>query len=759
MRRSLSRPVVLSLALAALAACAGTKPTPPSTDEGPSTQPASTQITAVQSEKVAMNKYPQSKKGDVVDDLHGNKVADPYRWLEDADAEDTKAWVTEQNKLTFGWLDKIPARAALKTRLTELWNYERYSPPFVEGEGKETRTYFWKNDGLQNQAVLYVVDAGKDLAAARVLLDPNTLSADGTVALSGMSISDDGKLMAYGLSSGGSDWVEWHVKDIATGADRADVIKWSKFSGAAWSADNKGFYYSRYPEPEKGGDLDQANYYHKVYYHALGEAQEKDALIYEDKDNKTWGFGAGVSEDGAYLIISVWDGTDRRNRMYFQDLKKKGAPVQKLFDAFDASYNFIGNKGSVFFIQTDKDAPRQRVVSVDVKGLKAPEPKLTEVIAQPANKEKIDSVMMIGGGFLVGKLQNAHDVVEFYDIKGKKVRDIPLPSIGSTGGFSGKQNDTETYYSFTSFTYPTVIYKIDLKSGVSTLWKQPNVKFDPAAYETKQVFYKSNDGTEVPMFIVHKKGVVYDGNNPTYLYGYGGFNISLTPAFSPALVAWLERGGVYAQPSLRGGGEFGEEWHEAGMLKKKQNVFDDFASAGRYLIDQKVTTSSKLGIGGGSNGGLLCGASINQHPELFAAGVCMVGVMDMLRFHKFTIGHAWVSEYGSADDKDMFPLLRSYSPMHVALDNVAKKASGAGVQYPAVLVTTADHDDRVVPAHSFKYAAAMQAAQAGDKPILIRVDVKAGHGAGKPTTKQIEEAADRWSFLLAALGAEPMPPL
>ena len=733
------------LALAVLGACAGSQP---------EQKPQVTAVVSQRKQEAPVSKYPKSHKGDVVDDLHGEKIADPYRWLEDADSDATKAWVTEQNKLTFGWLEKIPARAPMKARLTELWNYERFSPPSLEGKGKDRRTWFWKNDGLQNQAVLYVVDADKTTETARVLLDPNTLSADGTVALSGMSVSDDGKLLAYGLSSGGSDWVEWHVKDVGTGVDKADLIKWSKFSGASWTPDGKGFFYSRYPEPEKGGDLEAANYYHKVYYHVLGEPQDKDALVYEDKDNKTWGFGAGVTEDGAYLIINVWDGTDRRNRMYFKDLKKKDAKVQKLFDAFDASYGFVGNVGSLFFIQTDKGAPRQKIVSVDVKGLKAPEPAVKDVIGEPAGKDKIEAVGMIGGGFLVKKLSNAHDVVEFYDLKGKKVRDLPLPSIGTSGGFSGKSKDMDSYYSFTSFTYPTVIYKIDLSTGVSTLWKQPVVKFDPNAYETKQVFYKSNDGTEIPMFIVHKKGLAYDGNNPTYLYGYGGFNISLNPAFSPALVAWLEKGGVYAQPSLRGGGEFGEEWHQAGMLLKKQNVFDDFASAGRWLVDQKITNPKRLGIGGGSNGGLLCGASVNQHPELFAAGVCMVGVMDMLRFHKFTIGHAWVNEYGSSDDKNMLAYLKGYSPLHVAEANVGK-----GVKYPSVLVTTADHDDRVVPAHSFKYTAAMQEAQAGDAPILIRVDVKAGHGAGKPTTKLIEEAADRWTFLLAALGVEPMPPL
>lgn len=691
--------------------------------------------------------YPESKRGDVVDEYHGTKVPDPYRWLEDPDAPDTVAWVQAQNKVTFDWLGKVATRDAMKQRLTTLWNYERYSAPFVEGKGKNRRTYFWKNDGLQNQAVLFVVDAaGKE---PRMLLDPNALSADGTVALAGMAISDDGALMAYALSTGGSDWMEWRVKDVATGTDKPDVVKWSKFSGASWTPDNKGFFYSRYPEPEQGADLEQANYFHKVYFHTVGESQDKDQLVFEDKDNKTRGFAAGVTEDGAYLVITAWEGTDRRNRVFFKDLKKKDAAVVKLFDAFDAGYSVIGNVGSTFYVLTDKDAPRQRLVKVDVKGLKAPEPKLIEVIAQPA-KDKIESVTMIGGGFLVKYLRDAHDVVEFFDLKGKKVRELPLPTIGTSGGFAGKSKDTETYYSFTSFTYPTVIYKLDLKSGVSTLWKQPKVAFNVDDFETAQVFYPSVDGTKIPMFIVHKKGLKLDGTNPTYLYAYGGFNISLTPSFSPALIGLLEQGFVFAQPNLRGGGEYGEEWHEAGMLKKKQNVFDDFASAARYLVAEKYTSHAKIGIGGGSNGGLLVGASLTQHPELFGAGVAMVGVMDMLRFHKFTIGHAWVSEYGSADDAGMFPTLRGYSPLH----NLKP-----GTSYPPTLITTADHDDRVVPAHSFKFAAAMQAAQGGQAPILIRIDVKAGHGAGKPTSKLIDEAADRWSFLMASLGATPMPAL
>ncbi|MBI1949133.1 MAG: S9 family peptidase [Deltaproteobacteria bacterium] len=736
-------------ALLAPVACATAEPaTPP--PAAPPTE-AKAPAPAPPPERSVKLAYPKTTKGDVVEELHGAKVPDPYRWLEDPDSAETAAWVKAQNEVTFGWLERVPARAAIKARLTELWDYERYSPPSIEGKGKDRRTFFFKNNGLQNQSVLYAVDPGQKGAddKPRVLLDPNALSADGTVALSGSAVSDDGKLMAYSLSSGGSDWQEWRVKDVATGTDRPDVIKWSKFSRAAWTPDNKGFFYARYPAPKEGDALEEANYFHKIYYHRLGEPQDKDQLVVEDAEHKTWGFDPYVTEDGKYLVVTVWDGTDRRNRLWFKELGKKGAPLVKLFDDFDAAYGFVGNQGSTFFIQTDREAPRQRVVAVDVNGFKAgAKPALKELIAQ-ADKDKLESVTMIGGGFLVQWLQNAHTVVTFHELTGKKVRELPLPTIGTTSGFAGKSKDKQTFYAFTSFTYPTVVYQLDLDSGVSTLWRQPTVKFTPADYETKQVFYPSKDGTQIPMFLVHKKGVVFDGKNPTYLYAYGGFNISLTPQFSPGLIAWLERGGVYAQPTLRGGGEFGEDWHAAGMLEKKQNVFDDFAAAADWLVANKVTRADKLGIGGGSNGGLLVGASITQHPEKFGAAVAMVGVMDMLRFHKFTIGHAWVSEYGSADDAKMFPVLRAYSPLH---------ALKAGTKYPATLITTADHDDRVVPAHSFKFAAAIQEAQAGETPVLIRVDVKAGHGAGKPTTKVIEELADRWSFLLAALGVEQLSP-
>ncbi len=711
--------------------------------------PTTAALTPTKESRMA-SRYPQAKRDATVDDLHGTKVADPYRWLEDPDSADTTAWVTAENKVTFDWLARVPSRPALKARLTELWNYERYAPPSVEGTGKTRKLYFFKNDGLQNQSVLFTQDLKGDKPS--VLLDPNALSADGTVALSGMSVSDDGKLLAYALASGGSDWVEWHVKDTVTGRDLPDVVKWSKFSGASWSKDGTSFLYARYPEPKAGDSLEEANYFHKVYRHTLGTTQDKDVLMVQDKEHKTWGFDAQFTEDSKYIVVHVWDGTDRRNRLWLMD-NKPNAPLVKLFDDFDASYGFVGNVGSTFFITTDLTAPRQRLVSVDVDAFAkakhkdaATKPVLTEIVAQHA-ADKLEGVAMIGGGLLVTWLQNAHNVVSFHSRDGKKLRDLTLPAIGTTSGFEAKQNDMEAYYAFTSFTYPTVVYHLDLKTGVSTEWKRPTVKFNPDDYETQQVFFSSVDGTKIPMFIVHKKGLKYDGTNPTYLYGYGGFNISLTPAFSVPLIAWLERGGVFAQPSLRGGGEFGEEWHQAGMLKNKQNVFDDFTSAARYLVASKITSSARLAIGGGSNGGLLCGASITQHPELFGAAVCMVGVMDMLRFHKFTIGHAWVSEYGSADDKDMFPTLLKYSPLH----NLKK-----GTRYPATLITTADHDDRVVPAHSFKFAAAIQDAQAGQAPVLIRVDVKAGHGAGKPTSKMIDEAADRWSFLLGALDVEKL---
>ena len=676
--------------------------------------------------------YPNTTSVGQEDDYHGTVVKDPYRWLEDPDADDTKAWVNAQNKVTFGYLEKIASRKSFQDRLTTLWNYERYSPPFKKGEW----VFYKKNDGLQNQAVLY---KQKGLAGApEVLLDPNTLSADGTVALAATAFTDDGKLMAYATSGSGSDWMTWKVRDVVTGKDLDDTIEWSKFAGASFTKDGKGFFYSRYPAPKDGDAFEQSNYNHKVYYHRLGTAQSADQLVVEDTTDKEHGFDAHVTEDGNYVVVHVWKGTDRRNRLWILPLEKQGMPektpaVVKMLDGFDAAYMFVGNVDDTFYVQTDNGAPRSKIVQMKLTD--AAPATWTDVVAQ--SEDKLEWAKRFGGGLLVGWLHNAHDKVTFHKLDGTLEREVELPTFGSARGFSGKSDDTETYFAFTSFTYPTTIFHLDVKTGTRTEFRAPKVDFNPADYDVKQVFYPSKDGTQVPLYIVHKKGLELNGKNPTYLYGYGGFNISLTPSFRVKHVAWLEKGGVYAMANLRGGGEFGEEWHAAGMLGQKQNVFDDFASAAEYLIAEKYTSAKHLGIGGRSNGGLLVGASITQRPDLFGAALAGVGVLDMLRFHRFTIGHAWVSEYGSADVKEQFPFLYKYSPLHNA-----KPAN-----YPATLITTADHDDRVVPAHSFKFAATLQRAQQGTEPVMIRIEQKAGHGAGKPTSKQIEEAADEWAFL------------
>ncbi|HEX5736080.1 MAG TPA: prolyl oligopeptidase family serine peptidase [Blastocatellia bacterium] len=676
--------------------------------------------------------YPASKKVDQVDDYHGIKVADPYRWLENADAEDTKAWVEAQNKVTFAYLNEIPAREQIKQRLTKLWNYERYGAPFSEGG----RYFYSKNNGLQNQSVLYTAET---LAAEpRVLLDPNTLSTDGTVALSGLTISEDGKLMAYGLSTAGSDWQEWRVRDIATGKDLPDTIKWVKFSGASWTRDGKGFFYSRYDEPKEATKLADTNFYQKLYYHRIGTNQSEDVLVYERPDVKEFGFGGEVTEDGRYLIINVWKGTEKNNRVYYKDLSSKDAQVVKLLDDFDAAYGFIGNDGPVFWFQTDLNASRSKVVAIDTRN---PDRKnWKDVIPQAA--ETLQGVSVVNNSMIASYLKDAHTKVKIYGLDGKFVRDVDLPGIGTAVGFGGEREDKETFYSFTGFTTPATIYRYDMVSGKSSVFRQPKVDFNPGDYETKQVFYTSKDGTRVPMFITHKKGLKLDGTNPTFLFGYGGFNVSMMPGFSVSNVVWMEMGGVYAVANLRGGGEYGEDWHQAGMKLKKQNVFDDFIAAAEWLIKNKYTTSKKLAIGGGSNGGLLVGAAMTQRPDLFGAALPAVGVMDMLRFHKFTIGWGWVSDYGSSENPEEFKALYAYSPYH----NIKP-----GTCYPPTMVTTADHDDRVVPGHSFKFAAAMQAAQACANPVLIRVETKAGHGAGKPISKMIEEIADRWGFLVRAL--------
>ena len=676
--------------------------------------------------------YPKTKKVDQTDDYHGTKVSDPYRWLEDDNSAETKAWVQAENKVTFDYLNQIPQREQLKKRLTELWNYEKYSAPFKEG-----KYYFYsKNDGLQNQSVFYVADSVK--GEGRVLLDPNKLSKDGTVALSGMAISDDGKLMAYGLSGAGSDWQTWHFRDVETGKDLPDVLENIKFSGASWTKDGKGVYYSRFPEADEKSKLTRINYFQKLYYHKLGTPQSEDVLVYERPDDKEMGVGGGVTEDGNWLVINVTKGTAPTNMVFVKNLTMERAPIIPIVDKLVADYSFIGNDGSKFYFRTDKDAPLGRLVMIDVldKDLN-----WKEVVPQAA--ETLGGVDFVNNQFVGSYLKDAYTQIRIYDLNGKFIRNVELPGIGSAGGFNGKRYDTEVFYTYSSYNAPPTIYRYDLKTGKSEIFRKSDVKFNPNDFEVKQVFYNSKDGTKIPMFIVHKKGLKLDGNNPTLLYAYGGFNISMTPGFSVSRVVWMENGGVYAVPNLRGGGEYGEEWHKAGTKLQKQNVFDDFIAAAEYLIENKYTQPSKLAISGGSNGGLLVGATLNQRPDLFGAALPAVGVMDMLRFQKFTIGRAWTSDYGSSDNADEFAAIYKYSPIH----NIKE-----GTKYPAVLVTTSDHDDRVVPAHSFKYAATLQSAQGGDAPVLIRIETNAGHGAGKPTAKVIEEQADIYGFLMKNLG-------
>lgn len=679
--------------------------------------------------------YPETAKGDQVDDYHGTRIADPYRWLEDPDSPETEAWVEAQNKVTFAYLEQLPQREKIKQRLTELWNFERFGLPVQKG-GK----YFYEyNNGLQNQNMLLVVDSPG--AEPRLLLDPNKFAADGTIALDAWLPSDDGSLLAYGTSSGGSDWKQWKFLDVASGKELPDQIQWVKFSGISWTPDNRGVFYSRYDEPKAGEELTAANYYHKLYFHRLGEQQSQDTLVYERKDEKEWGFGGEVTEDGDYLVVSVWRGTEEKNQIFYRDLRKADSPVVELVAGFDAAYTFLGNDGPVFWLLTDLDAPLKRIVAVDTS--KPDRSEWKELV--PQGEHVIEDVGVVADRFFVSYLKDASTLVKEFDLTGAPLREVSLPALGTVTGFGGQRKDQETFYSFTNFSTPPTIYRYLPASGESSVFRQPKVGFDPADYVTEQVFYNSADGTRVPMFISYKKGLNRSAPAPTVLYAYGGFNISLAPAFSVPNLVWMEAGGVYAQPNLRGGGEYGREWHEAGMKDRKQNVFNDFIAAAEYLIANGYTSPDKLAVRGGSNGGLLVGAVMTQRPELFAVALPAVGVMDMLRYHKFTIGWAWVSEFGSADDPQEFSTLIKYSPLH----NIKP-----GVKYPATLVTTADHDDRVVPAHSHKFAATLQAAQGGDAPVLIRIDVRAGHGAGKPTTKRIEEAADIWAFTADILGLE-----
>jgi prolyl oligopeptidase len=679
--------------------------------------------------------YPETKKVDVVDDYHGTKVPDPFRWLETdvRESKDVAEWVAAQNKVTNQFLESIPERPTINKRITDLWNFERFTAPAKEG-GKY---FFTKNDGLQNQNVVYVADSLD--GEPRMLLDPNTLSQDGTVALAGFVPSDDAKYAAYGLAEAGSDWNTWKVLEIATGKTLPDELKWVKFSGASWTKDNKGFFYSRFPEPEKGAAFQSLNVNQTLYYHKLGTPQGDDQLVYALPDQPAWTIGGQVTDDGKYLVVSIGDGTtSRKYRLAYKNLAEPAGKVIDLVPNHDNKFSFVDNIGTTLYFVSDHKAKKNQVVAID---LTKPEPANWKTVVAETT-DTLEGANLMGDYLICTYLQDAKTAVKLYDLAGKFVRDVELPGIGTAAGFGGKRTDGETFYSFSSFNTPTSTYRYDPATGQTRLLKSPKVKFDPAQFEVKQVFYPSKDGTKIPMFVCHKKGLALDGNTPCLLYGYGGFDISLTPAFSVSRLQWMEMGGVLAVANLRGGGEYGEEWHRAGTKGKKQNVFDDFIAAAEYLIKEKYTSTPKLAIQGGSNGGLLVGAVMCQRPDLFGACLPAVGVMDMLRFQKFTAGRYWTDDYGSSENKDEFPALYKYSPYH----NLKP-----GVKYPATLVTTADTDDRVVPGHSFKFIARLQYYQAGPAPVLARIETKAGHGAGKPTSKLIEEVSDQWAFLVKVL--------
>ncbi len=678
--------------------------------------------------------YPDSKPGKTVDTLHDIKVPDPYRWLEDLNSDQTSTWVKAQNSLTDSYLDAIPGRQALENHLTKLWNVERLGVPSFEGGSY----FFSKNNGLQNQSVLY---SSKSLdLEPTVLLDPNKLSKDGTVALNSYEVSPDGKYLAYSTSASGSDWVEWKVREIPSRKDLSDHLKWSKFSGVSWAKNSKGFYYGRFPTPKDGEEMMAQNIHKKIYFHEIGKPQSEDLLVYERPNQPKQGLYAWVTEDGKYLLIQVSQGTDTKNGLFYKDLSNSTSKVIELLSSFDASYDFITNLGSKFIIRTDLNAPKQKVISIDVN---EPLSVRWETII-PESTETLRSVSHIGGLFIANYLKDARTEIRRFKTDGNSLPPVKLPGLGTASGFEGKSDQNETFYYFTSFTSPGAVYRYDVTRNASTLLKAPKTQFDRDHYESRQIFATSRDGTKIPMFIVSKKNLKLDGNNPTLLYAYGGFNISLRPSYSPATIAWLDLGGIYVMANLRGGGEYGEEWHEAGMKLKKQNVFDDFIACAEHLISNKFTTSKKLSIAGGSNGGLLVGACMVQRPELYGACLPAVGVMDMLRFHKFTIGWAWQAEYGKPEDPEDFKNLLTYSPYHNLKPN----------NYPATMVITSDHDDRVVPSHSYKFAAALQSAQNGFAPTLIRIESKAGHGAGTPTSKRIEAIVDKYAFLAKALGFE-----
>ncbi|MEM9412370.1 MAG: prolyl oligopeptidase family serine peptidase [Planctomycetota bacterium] len=681
--------------------------------------------------------YPVTEKVDQVDEYFGVKVPDPYQWLEDdvRESDQVEKWVDAQNKVTFGYIEQLPFRSEIEARLTKLWDYEKFGTPFKQGG----RYYFSKNDGLQNQNVIYQIETLD--GEPTVFIDPNQWSDDGTVALGGLAFSDDGKHVAYGVQESGSDWRTWYVMEVGSGKKLDDKIEWIKFGGIDWTPDSQGFFYSRYDAPEEGEAFQSTNKNQKVYYHKLGTPQSEDQLIHQDPEHPEWGFSPAVTEDGKYLVITTWKGTDDRYRILYKSLQDENAELTVLIDHFENEYSFIGNEGSVFYFKSDYEAPKKCILTIDVQN-----PGQKNILI-PEVDEAMDGAGMVGDYIVCDYLKDAKTQIKLFDLKGQFVREVEFPGIGSAGGFSGKRSHDETFYSFSSFNRPPSIYRYDLKTGQSTLFRQAQVDFDPEEFVVKQIFYTSKDGTKVPMFIAHKKGIELNGKNPTLLYGYGGFNISLTPGFSISRLQWMEMGGVFALANLRGGGEYGKDWHKAGTKLTKQNVFDDFISAAEWLIENNYTSASNIGIQGGSNGGLLVGACMTQRPDLFGACLPAVGVMDMLKFQNWTAGRFWVDDYGSSENsKDEFEALLAYSPYHNIED---------GTEYPPTMVTTADTDDRVVPGHSFKFAARLQEAQTGSNPTLIRIETKAGHGSGKPTAKIIEEVADQWAFLAKHLGLTP----
>jgi prolyl oligopeptidase len=715
----MTRPSILDLTLAAVLVAAAPGPCP----AGASTAQSS-----------PAPHYPTALRGDHLDEYHGVKVPDPYRWMEDIDSPATRAWVQAEAQLTSDYLAAIPGRKKIAQRLKEIWNYERWSVPEQHG----AQWFYVHNSGLQDQSVLF--STGNVEQPARALLDPNTLSKDGTIAFKGAGYSDDGRLMAYGLSEAGSDWEVWRVRDVASGKDLPDEIRWAKFTDASWRKDGSGFYYSGYSAVPEGQSLKAPSQYHKIFFHKLGTPQSQDSQIYVRADNPDWYVGAQVSDDGHYLVITANHGTDVKNTLLVADLGTHDAAVAPLIAEPDAEYTFIGNIGSTLYVKTDDAAPRARVIAIDLA--KPGRARWRTVV--PESADTLEIATLVGHQLIAQYLHDAHSVVRRFAPDGSLLGELPLPGLGTTSGFAGRVGDTVTYYTYTDYTTPASIYRLDLDTGRSALWRTPQLAaFKPTGYETKQVFYTSKDGTRVPMFVTARRGTVLDGRNPTLLYGYGGFNDSLQPAFSPRIAAWLELGGVFAVANLRGGGEYGRAWHEGGMKTHKQNVFDDFIGAAEYLIAQHWTSHERLAIQGASNGGLLIGAVEEQRPDLFAVAVAQVGVMDMLRFREFTVGKAWEADYGSVDDAVEFKALKAYSPYHNVRPNVA---------YPATLILTGDHDDRVFPAHSFKFAAAMQNADPHGKPILIRIDLRAGHGAGKPVSKSVDETADVYSFVLNAIG-------